>query len=211
MFDVTKQKTKADIPQELLDVVTEKYRSQIQVPNNKPLHQFLLCPVGLVGAGKTTVIKPLSKKLDLVRVSTDEIRIILKQKGYNYSGVRDISYKVAKYFLDQGYSVAIDANCGTDETRRYIEEIAKKYQLPTIWLRVNPPDDFVVHKLQNFKHTWLFENGNEAVKAYFEYKKHHGDYAKSDIPFTYTFDTSKSDLPEQIKIAEKLIREKLKI
>ena len=50
----------------------------------KANQELILCPVGLVGAGKTTVLKPISKILNLVRVSSDEIRGILKQEGYNF-------------------------------------------------------------------------------------------------------------------------------
>ncbi|MBU4480038.1 hypothetical protein KKG48_01160, partial [Patescibacteria group bacterium] len=50
------------------------FKSQIKIPKNKPKKQIFFCPVGLVGAGKTTVTKPISKKLGLLRISSDELR-----------------------------------------------------------------------------------------------------------------------------------------
>ena len=203
-FDITVAKKNPDLPEEMIEEFASVYRNTIFVPDKKPKKQFLLCPVGLVGAGKTTVVKPLSEKLHLVRVSTDEIRKMLKEKGYNYSKIRDISLKIVESFIKNGYSITIDGNCGVLETQNYIKEAERKYGLQTIWIHVNPPEEFIVKKLQNFPHTWLFENGDEAIKAYYEYKKKH-DYSQSLIPFLYTFDTSKNDLSQQLEEAEKLI------
>ena len=207
-FDITKTTNLPDMPKEMFGEIADEYRTMIVVPPIKPDQQFLLCPVGLIGAGKTTIVEPLAERLGLVRISTDEIRKLMKQHGYNYSGVKDISYATTKLFLDQGYSVAIDGNCGTDDTQRQIAEAVKKYNLEAIWIHINPPEEFIINKLKNYNHTWLFESGDEAVRSYREYKKTH-DYSNSDIPFIYTFDPSRSDVPKQLDEAEKLIKEKL--
>lgn len=207
-FDITKARYLPDMPKEMFREIADEYRPNVIVPPVKPPRQFLLCPVGLIGAGKTTIVKPLAERLNLVRISTDEIRIIMKERGYNYSGVKNISYALVKEFLDQGYSVAIDGNCGTDETRKRVSEAIEKYNLKAIWIHINPPEEFIINKLKNYDHTWLFESGDEAVRSFLEYKKTH-NYSKSDIPFIYTFDTSRPDIPQQLAEAEKLIKERL--
>ena len=84
--------------------IAELYGSEISIPDEKPRNQFILCPVGLVGAGKTTVVKPLSVKLSLVRISGDEIRKLLKEHGHNYDQVQDVATVVARRYLDLGYT-----------------------------------------------------------------------------------------------------------
>ncbi len=208
VFDVTNPKFNPDLPDEKVQEIIDLYRKDIYIPEKKLGKQFLLCPVGLIGAGKTTVVKPLSEKLRLVRVSTDEIRKILKEQGYNYDKVKQIASVLTKDFLEQGYSITIDANCGSEEAMSAVKDLVKKYGLETIWVHINPPEEFIIHKLQTFKHTWLVKNGDEAVRAYYEYKKTH-DHTHSDILFLYTFDTSKDDLSKQIDEAAKIIENRV--
>ncbi|MDE1944098.1 MAG: hypothetical protein KGH97_01205 [Patescibacteria group bacterium] len=55
---------------------------------NRLPRQVFLAPVGRVGAGKTTVVKPLAERLGLVRISSDEIRKLLKERGLGYGPLR---------------------------------------------------------------------------------------------------------------------------
>ena len=66
-----------DIPKNVYEEVRAEYEASLKIPRNKPKKQFFVLPVGLVGAGKTTVMKPLAEKLSLLRISGDEIRKIL--------------------------------------------------------------------------------------------------------------------------------------
>lgn len=186
--------------------IVDEYQKSVDVPNSKG-RQFLLCPVGLVGAGKTTVLKPLAEKLGLVRISTDEIRKYLKEKGFNYKRVEDITFVVTNFFIKKGYGVAIDTDCVRSDKRTKIEEQSRKQHVPVIWIHINPPEEFILNKLRNFPHTWLFKNADEAIKNYEDRKPLHAKLDSFD--FAYVFDTSKPDLDKQIDGAEKIITEKL--
>ncbi len=186
--------------------VLHDYERTLVIPKNKPTRQFLLCPVGLVGAGKTTVTKPLAEKLSLVRISGDEIRKLLKAKGVGYDTVFDIAKNLIKKYLESGYSVAIDSDCASEKTLKNISEMEKSLGVRTIWIHVNPPESFIINKLKNFKHTWLFKNGDEAVKNYMRRKFIH---EKLDMSFTYTFDTSKKNIEGQIQDAVEVIKKEI--
>jgi len=207
MSDWTKGRNNPDAPESVVKEVLDLYRNQIKIPETKPKQQILLCPVGLIGAGKTTIIKPLSEKLNLVRVSTDEIRAMFRERGLNYNSAKVIAFKLIKEFLEKGYSVAIDSNNGTEAGVKRIKEAEKQYSIKVIWLRIKPPEEFIVNKLKNFKHTWLFENGDEAIRSFYEYKEKYGDFLdKLDVPYTYVFDTSRPDINEQINTAVEIIK-----
>src|SRR3989304_39914 len=47
-------------PKEVLEEVKKKYERSLVIPNTKPSPQWILMPVGVVGSGKTTVVKPLA-------------------------------------------------------------------------------------------------------------------------------------------------------
>ena len=207
-FDITSAKDNSDLPDNLVLEIAELYEKVIIVPDVKPKRQILLCPVGLIGAGKTTVVKLLSDKLNLVRISNDEIRQILKEKGYNYNRVGEISFLVMEKFLRDGYSAAIDGNSASNKAKKFVADAIEMHKLVAIWILIDPPEQFIINKLKNFPHTWLFQNAEEAVKGYFEYKKHY-KYDHDDLNFIYTFDPSKTNLDDQIEEAEKLIKYKL--
>ena len=213
--DWTKAQENKDLPDDKFEEIKSFYLSKIFIPENKPTMQIMLCPVGVVGAGKSTVVIPLAKKLNLVRVSTDEIRKILKEKDFNYNRAREIALNIISDFLEKGFSIAVDANCGSKESFEKIKEIEQKYKLKIIWIFVNPHEKFIVDKLKNYKHTWLFKDGEDAVDAFYKYKNNYidkfGDWSHLNINLFYTFDTSKNDIKDQIekcyiKIVDEIFR-----
>lgn len=177
------------------------YLEQVRLPAI-PGRPFLLCPVGLVGAGKSTVLKPLAEYFSLVRVSTDEIRKVLKDQGYNFLRTSEIAYFLVRKFLGEGYGVAVDADCSPPEVSEAIRTEAAKAGLPVVWIHIDPPESFILEKLRNFKHTWLFADADEAVANYFRRKPLHQTL---DFPFVYRFDTSRLDLPQQLEEAKREI------
>ena len=96
------------------------YKKQIVLPVARPKKKMLLCPVGHIGSGKTTVIKPLAKKLHLVRISTDELRILARDNKLSLHLERVVTNFVS-HFLSKDYSVACDFDCSTLEKRELLE------------------------------------------------------------------------------------------
>ncbi len=188
--------TYPDVTKEEFNKIKNSYLEKIKLPNQKPTKPILLCPVGFVGAGKTTIVKPLSQKLNLARVSTDELRKVLKEHKRNYDSVREIAWEIISELLQKGYSVAVDANCSKPITREKISKAEKEFDIKTIWIHIDPPEEFIFNKLRNYQHTWLFRDGEQAIEVY-KLAKENADL--SGINFDYRFDTSKENLQEQIE------------
>src|SRR3989338_1698896 len=117
-----------DAPEAVLEEVGRDYEKTLVVPEVKPSPQWMLMPVGLIGSGKTTVVKPLAKHFGLIRVSTDEIREQLKQRGYTYKGAREIAHELTKKYLRLGYSIAVDGNTGSMTGLEYNKKTAEAFQ-----------------------------------------------------------------------------------
>lgn len=184
--------------------LASKYEPQISIPAHKPIEQFILCPVGLLGSGKTTVVTPLAQVLSLVRISGDEIRKLQKDNGYGYERTKQISEILAKKYLEEGYSICVDSDCASPKTREILNRAVQQFNVRLVWIHINPPEEFIINKLRNFKHTWLFRDGEEAVENYLARKELHKNL---DMPFVYTFDTSRDDLDEQIIECARIIEE----
>ncbi|MEK7505760.1 MAG: AAA family ATPase [Patescibacteria group bacterium] len=196
-----------DAPKEILEEVSREYEESLVIPAIKSSPQWMLMPVGLVGSGKTTVVKPLTERFGLVRMSTDEVRQKLIERGYSYEGCRDIIHELSKKYLDLGYSLAIDANTGSRAGIEYNEKTAKVFpNVRQIFIYVNPPEEFIVNKLKNYKHTWLFSDGEHAVQHFYENKR---SFSQPNLPFVYEFDTSRNDLTIQIDEAVIVIKKVL--
>lgn len=167
----------------------------------------MLMPVGVIGAGKTTVIKPLAERLGLVRISTDEIREKLRQRRYSYEGARDIAHALSTKYLRIGYSIAVDGNTGSTSGLEYNKKSAEAFpHVRQIFIHIDPPDEYIVNKLRNYKHSWLFKNAEQAVESFYKNKQ---GFTLPDLPFVFAFDPSRDDLPMQLESGIKAIKESL--
>jgi shikimate kinase len=193
----------SEITEDVYQKIKSKYLQQVEVPQTKPSKQYLLCPIGLVGAGKTTVVKPLSKKLSLVRISGDEIRKLFKESGYGYEKVYDLAFELIRYFISEGYSVCIDSDCAGKI--KQIEKEAAEKDLTLVWIHINPPESFIIKKLSSHPTSWL-GTSEEVVANYYERKSLHTDI---DLDYTMVFDTSASDIQEQIDASVSVIEAKV--
>ncbi|MCX6787650.1 MAG: AAA family ATPase [Candidatus Kaiserbacteria bacterium] len=184
-------------PKEVLEEVAREYERTLVIPDRRPSPQWMLMPVGLVGAGKTTVVKLLAEHFGLIRISTDEVRRRLKSRGYAYEGCREITHELSKKYLSLGYSIAIDANTGSPFGLEYNKKTKDAFpHVRQIFIHTNPPEAFIIDKLRHYRHTWLFKDGEHAVERFNVHKK---NFSIPDVPFVYTFDPSRNDLPEQIQ------------
>lgn len=192
-----------DLLDNKFNIIKKEYEKSLVVPLKKQSRQFFLCPIGIVGAGKSTVVKPLAKKFSLLRISTDDIRKILKKKEYNWKRAPELAFNLIEKYARRGHSIAIDADCVRPSKREKIEKLAKELTVKIIWIHINSPEKYIINKLRKFKHTWLFKDANDAIQNYFARKPLH---QKLKLPFIYTFDTSRNNLKKQINSASALIK-----
>ena len=190
-----------------IEEVKKRFKSSLLIPREKPARQFFLCPIGLVGAGKTTVMKPLCEQLGLLRISNDEFRKLLKEEGYGWDQASAIAMDIATEYARAGYSIGVDADCADRAKRERIEGLASELHIPVLYIHINPPEQFIVDKLMSHEQpTWLFESGEQAVENYQRRKSLHEGLL---LPYIYTFDTSRVDLGEQIAKGVEKIRASL--
>lgn len=180
----------------LIKEVLAEYEHSLALPEQPERKRFLLCPVGLVGAGKTTVTKPLAERLSLVRISRDEIRKLLKERGEGYEVIEELTLILIHTYLGKGYSIAVDSDCAHPQTVELINPCAEEYGTLVFWIHIDPPEEFILHKLRSHEPTWLFKDAEEAVANYMRRKPLHESLP---MPFLHAFDTSKPGLATEIE------------
>ncbi len=154
-----------------LEAIEKDFRASLVVPEHIPKEQFFFCPVGLVGAGKTTVTKPISEKLGLVRLSSDELRKMLKENGHDYASVKETGLQLAKEFASKGFSIAFDMDCGNPEVKQFVQMLANKFGAKVFFVHVNTPEDFIFEKFRKHPPSWLADNPQVMIDNYYAQKE----------------------------------------
>jgi len=180
-----------------LEQIKADFKDSIVLPEIKNKEQIFFCPVGLVGAGKTTVTKPISEKLNLVRVSSDELRKMLKENGFDYSFVKEIGTDVIKDYTSEGYSISFDMDCGNPEIKEFVETLKKEFGGRIIFVHINTPEEFIFNKFRKHPPSWMANNPQDMIDNYIKQKEKRA-IENIHFDFVYTFDTSKDDLERQI-------------
>ncbi len=200
----------SNIHKKTIQEIENEYKNSVEIPNIVPEKQFFFCPVGIVGSGKTTVTKAVSKKLGLLRLSSDELRKLLKENGHDYSSVKEIGFRIAEEFVEKKFSIAFDMDCGNPESKEFVERLSEKYNVKIIWVHINTPEEHILKGLLKDAHyrAWLAEDPQIMIRNYFSQKEKR---LKENTKFDYffTFDTSKSDMQEQISECVEKIKKAL--
>lgn len=165
------------------------YEKKLPLPRKKPGLPIMIGVVGLVGSGKTSVVKILSSKLSLLRISTDEIRAALQKKGYNTLRTKEIATMLVDKYSTQGYSMALDGDSISLASRKFLKSYSAKHKIKLILIHIKTPEKYIIAKLTKYRPSFL--------PHYYRRKPLHLHYLKT-INFFYTFDISKPNLSKQV-------------
>ncbi len=190
-----------------LQQIIEDYEKTLVFPENKPKTLFFLCPVGLAGAGKTTVMKKLCERLSLLRISNDEIREIIKDPEH-FDVATQVTGELGRKYAKLGYSIGVDSNVSSLWNNVPFIKLVESLGAKVIWIHINPPESFIVNKFKNlvYKDTGIYKDPEHALK---ELERSKQNVKTEGIPFTCVFDTSSDDLDKQIENSVAVIQEEL--
>jgi predicted kinase len=187
-----------------IELFSESFEEEVlQIPKNTPI-PFILSPVGLIASGKTTTINALTQHFSLLKISSDEIRAFLRKHGYNFQRTVEIGVHLAIKYLKAGYGVAIDADIVAPHNCLAIEELAKKFNVPLIYIHIKTSEKVILQRLREDNSDRDYK-GQEAIDRYFERKPLH---EKILIEFDYVFNGA-GDFDQQLKEAIDVIEQKL--
>ncbi len=196
---------------ELSDVDFERIfketEEELVFPDKKPDGVFFVAIVGLIGTGKTTIMKEISQRLGLLRICTDDVRWRLFRQGFNFERTREIAGKLAFKYADEGYSIGFDSDAAGAFVLKNIDNILLQVPGPIVWLHVTAPEEIILERLDE-SNTDREYRGEEAISHYHRRKALHENLT---MPFLYEFDTSRDDLGVQLDEAEVKIREELRL
>jgi cytidylate kinase len=144
MFFEREEKYKMDIEKEAEKLAKEMVE-KMQFPE-KSKDPIVLVFGGFQGSGKTTIIDLLKDDLNLVVISSDEVRHKMFEKKYVLNDkfrkvVKETRYKIFKKVLRMGHSVVLDDNyhpVRLEEIKDYLNNRNEsKYRLISVCLKTS--------------------------------------------------------------------------
>jgi hypothetical protein len=179
--------------------ILQTYEQSLILPSDKPTQQYIILPVGLVGSGKTTVLKGLEKKLPFIRLRTDDVRKLLMAGGFNLIRTAELVIILVKKYLDLGYSLAIDGDCAGATAQVFVDKVPPAIR--KIWIHIVASEKTILDRLENPRPDRWY-SGPKAVENYLARKMLHQNLT---MPFSYTFDTDQNNFDDQIQELVKII------
>jgi predicted kinase len=145
-------KLTAGLPKDIAAAVRAFART-LRVPRVRSLHPVILAPFGPSCVGKTSVMKAFARRIPVVHIQHDAIRLALRARGidenaplYRYK----LAIRLAERFLARNYSVIIDANFATRHDHvRDAKLVAKRTGSHLHLIRVIAPASFIMKKLRH--------------------------------------------------------------
>ena len=181
--------------------IFQEYEKKIPLPERNNRKQWILAVVGLVGSGKTTVVKSVAERLGMARISTDMLRHILAENGFNMLRVVDLSKMITQKYLEAGYSVAIDGDSIAPEHRELFAKAAKFFGIPMQLIHMNTPEVATLERLnQNIteQHSGLVRIAEQSIEDHVRRKPLHEKHL-SEITFDAEFDISKPNFDHDLE------------
>lgn len=135
-----------DPPSEVLQKVIKKYSSGMKrIPSvTKPI---VYCPVGLVGAGKTSTIISLLEDEHYFIISGDRIRTTIYDKDYNFMNVVDqVIEELADKAVKQRVDILLDFNAGSRQT---LVDKLRQQGYGIVVFHIQPSENYILQKLNN--------------------------------------------------------------
>ena len=172
---------------EVRRLLSDEYlrRIQKQLPERKPSKPFLLGVIGLIGSGKTTTLRYVSRRVaGSIMVRTDAARFLLKEYDIadedNWSKyapiANDIAFNVQKCLLASGYTVLFDRDFVEESKRERAQRYADAAGVPFYLIRIDLNEDLSLQRLatewkrietgerkQDFDHYLVVTRGKEGA------------------------------------------------
>jgi predicted kinase len=201
----------AHMPPDQIEQLAAEFYNKLDKPSAmKAKPQFCICPIGLVGSGKTTVLKKIVEQLPAIRVSADEVREMLGTKGLPFDDAMYIADALCTRLKQEGYNLAHDGDFASPASRQlHAQANSTVPGIRELWIRIQAPDDVVLKNIRARGPGKLFQSTDQLVELYERRKALHAAPELNEIPYLYIFDTSRPDLDDQVNEFVRRAKEQL--
>ncbi|MBI4134825.1 MAG: AAA family ATPase [Candidatus Sungbacteria bacterium] len=134
------------------EVIAEySFLAALRFPRRKTKRPVVVAMIGLVGFGKNTVARVLSREIGAVVIEGDAIRVALRKTKSRYEAARRIAEHAAIETIQRGSNVVIDSDFADSVKRREIEKVARGVGARVVFVRVVCHPDIAIGRILSTK------------------------------------------------------------
>lgn len=119
----------------------DEFIKMLEVKQRKTKELVVIAIVGLVGSGKTSVVRELAKLLPATVIEGDDIRVHLRKQNERYEGVRKIAENAVLKVIEQGGNAILDSDHIDQKKRASLREKVKQTGAKLIFIRTHADYD----------------------------------------------------------------------
>ncbi|MBU1291877.1 AAA family ATPase [Patescibacteria group bacterium] len=115
----------------------DAFMKTLEITPRETKNPVVIAIIGLVGSGKTSVVRELAKLLPATIVEGDDIRVQLRKQSERYEGARKIAENAVLKVIKQGGNVILDSDHIDQKKRASLREKVKQAGAKLIFIRTH--------------------------------------------------------------------------
>ena len=160
-------------------------------------YKILLALVGVIGSGKSTIAKTLSKTLGWKIISKDAVRVKLRSEGLGFTPEKTdkIYYALINNSVLSGKNAVLDSDFVEKDKRKKLEKFARKNNVRVLYLCILCDRDVMLERMISAKYgdKTMFKSASIAVREHYRrYPWHYrwseargGSYSLRKLPIKF--------------------------
>ncbi len=124
----------------------------LKFSKRKTKKPVMVAIVGLVGSGKSSVVKELAGKIGATIIEGDAIRICLRKSAERYENASKIGENATMKVIEKGGNVIFDSDFVNPEKRKRLAQVAKKTDAKVIFVRTYADYDIMAGRVISAKY-----------------------------------------------------------
>lgn len=181
------------------EALLKAYTRTLNVPSKRSPRPIAIAPFGPCCVGKTTTMTYLAKRLPVVHINHDHIRILMRKRGLEKEQGALYKYlfivRLAKQYLQRGYSVILDRDFGTNNKNvlTAVKKETRRLNVKFFLIHIIAPKRFVEERAR--KRKWA--NDRTSLECYHYSITHYsGNYKRLASRAIAKVDASKRLSPQ---------------
>ena len=168
--------------------------------------QCIIALIGPIGSGKTYVARMLARRLGIVHLRTDDIRMRLARRGQPISRAIAISDQRREQALSAGRSVILDFDAVRVKKQQELKALAKHHGARIFFVQVKAPQQLILERLrsQRYPIPGVFNSLQHALLAYFSRRRFHRRKLRCRQLFVIDNSGAKPLRPQITRIVERI-------
>ncbi len=133
----------------------ETYVASLDIQPRTTNKSVCVATVGLVGSGKTTFCKIVSRELPATHIGYDNVKVLLQESEgvFTTDSYRNISLHAIMHIIKNGGNVTVDNDNIESHKRKYLYDLMRANDGSAVFVHLKPSIDVLISRIIDDKYT----------------------------------------------------------